>query len=92
MDEYPRMLYRPGRGPSEVWGEFVDTLTVNSPLDEEQALKCGWMYDPQRAVAHARRKRQVRDILRRIFKDWHQKPLGLIFIGVIVAYIVHLFT
>jgi hypothetical protein len=57
MDSHPRMLYRPGTGPSEVWGEFVDTRVVQSESEEMQAARDGWMRDPSKACQKAKPRR-----------------------------------
>lgn len=70
MNEYPRMLYRPGNGPSEVWGELVDTKTVGSAAEEREALREGWLREPQVACDRSRRRRLFKAMVQWIAKHW----------------------
>jgi hypothetical protein len=70
MDQYPRMLYRPGNGPSEIWGELVDTRTVASADEERSAVSEGWLVEPQVACARAKRKRELKGRWQAFAKHW----------------------
>lgn len=70
MNDYPRMLYRPGNGPSEVWGEAVDTKVVASQEEEAAELRAGWMRDPTVACAKAKRVRELKSGLRWFASHW----------------------
>lgn len=80
MNDYPRMLYRPGTGDSEVWGEAVDTKTISSPEDEAKELRNGWMRDPNLACAKAKQKRIWRarfDWAASHWKFWISTAIGV---------------
>ncbi|ONG42033.1 hypothetical protein BKE30_01855 [Alkanindiges hydrocarboniclasticus] len=70
MNNYPRMLYRPGKGPSEVWGELVDTRIVQSEAEEVKAIREGWLQDPNKACQKAHRKRLLHDKWQKFAKHW----------------------
>jgi hypothetical protein len=70
MNEYPRMLYRPGNGPSEIWGELVDTRIVGSAEEEREALRDGWLREPKKACDGSKRRRLIRARVQWIGKHW----------------------
>lgn len=70
MNDYPRMLYRPGSGPEVLWGELVDNRTVQSAHEETQAIREGWLRDPSRACLKAKSKRIWLGRLRRAGAHW----------------------
>ena len=70
MNEYPRMLYRPGSGPSELWGEFVDTRIVGSSSEEKEALRKGWLLEPKIARDRSKRRRLFKAKLAWFRKHW----------------------
>ena len=46
------MLYRPAKGKGEiVWNERVDTTIVHSYKKEFEAIKNGWLLEPEKACA-----------------------------------------
>lgn len=88
MNDYPRMLYRPGSGPSEVWGELVDTKIVHSPVEEAQDLKNGWIRQPDLACKRAKRRRNIKDKLHWLGQHWQFWITSAIATaGVIVAFL-----
>jgi hypothetical protein len=70
MDQYPRMLYRPGNGPSEIWNELVDTSTVCSADEERTAVLAGWLPDPGVACAKANKRRLRKAKWQAFAKNW----------------------
>ncbi len=70
-NNYPRMLYRPGKGPGNiVWGYRVDTRTVQSSDEEHEAIRSGWFADPQRAIKGAVWRKRGASIWRFYRKNW----------------------
>ena len=70
-ENYPRMLYRPGKGQGEmVWGHRVDTRTVESSAEERVAQCEGWLNDPQEAVKGAMRRQRAVSVWAFYVKHW----------------------
>jgi hypothetical protein len=70
-ESYPRMLYRPGEGKGEmVWGQRIDTLTVESSAEERAAHREGWLNDPQTAVKGATRRQRAVSVWAFYKKHW----------------------
>ena len=64
------MLYRPGKGPSEIWSELVDTLTMDSEGEERTAVGVGWLLDPSEACAKSKKRRLRRAKWQAFAKNW----------------------
>jgi hypothetical protein len=70
-ENYPRMLYRPGKGQGEmVWGHRIDTRTVESSAEERVAQREGWLNDHQKAVKGAMRRQRAVSIWAFYVKHW----------------------
>ncbi|WP_156373261.1 hypothetical protein [Pseudorhodoferax sp. Leaf267] len=70
MDDYPRMLYRPGTGPSELWGALVDKAIVNNAQEEAEHRRRGWLREPVVAVARAKRQQATSTRWRWFLGHW----------------------
>ena len=88
MKDYPRMLYRPGKGPSEVWEELVDTLIVQSASEEMLAVRDGWLREPDKACQRAKRRRQLGAKFRWLAGHWQFWVTSAIALaGVVLSYL-----
>jgi len=88
MDNYPRMLYRPGDGPSEILGEPVDTKIVNSSSEEQRALRDGWLNDAELACEKSKSRRALKARLSWFKSHWQfWISAAIATAGVVVAYL-----
>ena len=70
-NDYPRMLYRPGKGPGDtVRGYRVGTRTVQSSDEEHEAISHGWFADPQKAIKGVVWRKRMASVWRFYRKNW----------------------
>lgn len=70
-NNYPRMLYRAGKGQGNMaWGHRMDTLTVQSPSEEDVAIRKGWTTDPNRAIKGAVWRQRWASAFRFYLRNW----------------------
>jgi len=53
-----------------VWGHRVDTLTVQSPFEERQAIRNGWTTDPKHAIKGAVWRLRWTSVWRFYLRNW----------------------
>jgi hypothetical protein len=87
MQQYPRMLYRPGQGEGEmVWNHRIDTFTVKSAEEERAALRRGWHADPQAAIKRVTWYNKLRAVRAFYLQNWQWLWGTAIAIGLAVAF------
>jgi len=71
MEQYPRMLYKPGKGDGEmIWGHRLDTSTVQNAAEYKAALRKGWHDEPNAAIKRLKWHQRVWVVRDFYLRNW----------------------